>query len=53
MKSVNNKTALEIIKWLEELKSKLLPNEIESREKIRKINKAIKILSHTGHEPTL
>lgn len=44
MKTISNKTAEDIIRWLSDLKSRLPPDSIQSREKIRKIDKAIKIL---------
>ena len=45
MKTISNKTA-EDIRWLSDLKSRLPPDSIQSREKIRKIDKAIKILEN-------
>jgi|GEM_PF-4247633 hypothetical protein len=46
MKTISNKTAEDIIRWLSDLKSRLPPDSIQSREKIRKIDKAIKILEN-------
>ena len=46
MKTIPNKTADDIIRWLFDLKSRLPPDTIQSREKIRKIDKAIKILGN-------
>lgn len=46
MKTIPNQTAEAIIKWLSDLKSRLPLDSIQSREKIRKIDKAIKILNH-------
>ena len=45
MKTIPNKTADDIIKWLSDLKSHLPDDSIQAREKARKIDKAIKILS--------
>lgn len=46
MKTIPNKTAEDIIRWLSDLKSRLPPDSIQSREKIRKIDKAIKNLGN-------
>lgn len=45
MKTVNNKTTQDIVRWLTEYKARLEANTIKTREKIRKIDKAIKILN--------
>ena len=45
MKQVNTKTTQDIIRWLTEYKARLAGNTIKAREKIRKIDKAIKILN--------
>ena len=42
MKTVNNKTTQDIIRWLTEYKARLEANTIKTREKIRKIDKAIR-----------
>ena len=44
MKQVNNKTTQDIIRWLTEYKARLT-GDAKTREKIRKIDKAIKILN--------
>lgn len=46
MKTISNKTAEDIIRWLSDLKSRLPPDSIQLREKIRKIDKAIKNLGN-------
>lgn len=46
MKTVNNKTTQDIVRWLTKYKARLEANNtIKTREKIRKIDKAIKILN--------
>lgn len=46
MKTISNKISGDIIKFLEDYKTRLSPDSIQTREKIRKIDKAIKILNH-------
>ena len=49
MKQVNNKTTQDIIRWLTEYKSRLVEKSIKTRDKIRRIDNAIKKLSNEKH----